>query len=347
MKRQEHRLSRIRTLKGVKPEMIEAGTGDLVNLSLLDDHLLPLVIEPRNSEVELSTWLQNQRQFIEEFLLKHGAILFREFHVKDITEFEQIARSLCPELFGEYGDLPRASISENIYSSTPYPADQIILFHNESAHLHHWPLKQWFCCIKAAQRGGETPIVDCREVYQNLAPEIIARFTDKKLMYVRNFVPGLDVSWQHFFQTSDKSAVEAICQKEQVTCEWLDADTLRTRQVRIAVARHPRTNQMLFFNQLQAHHPFYLKSTVRDYLLSSFSKAQLPRNVYYGDGSEIEEEVLQEILDTYWRLARQFTWQEGDILLIDNMLVAHGRLSFAGPRQIVVAMGDMFSANAL
>ncbi|HEU5383065.1 MAG TPA: TauD/TfdA family dioxygenase [Ktedonobacteraceae bacterium] len=347
MERQKHQSSRMGRLKSVKPKAVEDDLGNFVTLRLLDDHPLPLLIEPRYSDVDLSAWLQNQRQVIEEKLLQHGAILFRGFHIQAAAEFEQVALALCPELFGEYGDLPRSGISNNVYSSTPYPADQAILFHNESSHLHRWPLKQWFCCLKAAQQGGETPIVDCREVYQNLAPETIAQFTHKQLMYVRNFTPGLDVSWQSFFQTSDKSEVETACQKEQVLCEWLEADQLQTRQIRPAIAQHPKTQQMLFFNQMQVHHPFYLEPTVRNYLLSSFGKQRLPRNVYYGDGSEIAEETLQEIIDVYWRLARKFAWQEGDILLIDNMLVAHGRLPFTGQRQIVVAMGDMFSARAI
>jgi alpha-ketoglutarate-dependent taurine dioxygenase len=33
-------------------------------------------------------------------------------------------------------------------------------------------------------------------------------------------------------------------------------------------------------------------------------------------------------------------WEAGDILLLDNMLVAHGRRAFTGPRQIVVAMAE-------
>ena len=347
MEKKNKSASRMGNLRSVKPKTIEATAESMITMSLLDQHHLPLIIEPKSVDVQLSGWLQNQQQFIKEKLHSHGALLFRGFHVLSVAEFEQVARAICPELFSEYGDLPHGSISDAIYSSTPYPADLTILFHNESSHLHRWPLKQWFCCMEAAQAGGETPIVDCREVYQSLAPEIIERFTQKKLMYVRNFIPGLDVSWQSFFQTEDKAVVEAVCRKEQVLCEWLAGDILQTRQIRNAVARHPETQQMLFFNQLQVHHPFYLEPTVKDYLVSSFGRTQLPRNVYYGDGSEIEAEVLLEILNTYWRLARKFPWQKGDVLLVDNMLVAHGRMPFAGQRKILVAMGDIFYADEL
>lgn len=38
-----------------------------------------------------------------------------------------------------------------------------------------------------------------------------------------------------------------------------------------------------------------------------------------------------------------FAWQQGDLLMIDNMLVAHGRNPFDGPRRILAAMGEPMS----
>ena len=51
-------------------------------------------------------------------------------------------------------DLPRDGISDKIYASTPYPNDQMILYHNESSHLHRWPMKIGFFCVQAAEEGG-------------------------------------------------------------------------------------------------------------------------------------------------------------------------------------------------
>ncbi|HXM36671.1 MAG TPA: condensation domain-containing protein, partial [Pyrinomonadaceae bacterium] len=102
---------------------------------------LPLVIEPESVALDLTQWAAANQSFIDENLLKHGAILFRGFDVNSVNEFEEFASAICPQLFGEYGDLPREELGGKVYGSTPYPADETILFHNESSHMHRWPMR--------------------------------------------------------------------------------------------------------------------------------------------------------------------------------------------------------------
>lgn len=76
-------------------------------------------------------------------------------------------------------------------------------------------------------------------------------------------------------------------------------------------------------------------------MLSLFGEQRLPRNVYYGDGTSIEDSVIAEINEVYHQAETSFPWQQGDILMLDNMLAAHGRYPYVGQRKIVVAMGEM------
>lgn len=145
-------------------------------------------------------WARSNRDFVQDNLLKHGALLFRGFAINSAKDFELFADACCPNLFGNYGDLPREDDSTRIYHSTPYPNAKTILFHNESSHLTRWPLKQFFHCVKPSETGGETPIVDCREIYRNLPPGVADKMLDKGLVYIRNFIPGYDVKWQDFFK---------------------------------------------------------------------------------------------------------------------------------------------------
>jgi alpha-ketoglutarate-dependent taurine dioxygenase len=249
-------------------------------------------------------------------------------------------------LFGEYGDLPKEAAGQSVYHSTPYPAQKHILFHHEASHTDRWPRQQWFFCVTAAREGGETPIADGRAILASLDPAVRERFERLHLRYVRNFVPGLDVDWRAFFKTDDRAEVERRCAAEGVECAW-DADgTLRTSQRCPAVLRHPATGEPVFFNQILLHHVAALEPEVRAAMFDLFTPDQLPRQVYYGDGSPIEDAVVEGVAAQYWAHAVAFPWRAGDLLLVDNMLVAHARNPFAGPRKIVVAMGQMAARSA-
>jgi alpha-ketoglutarate-dependent taurine dioxygenase len=306
----------------------------------------PVLLEPAAADIDLAEWVRGNRELLRDLLARHGAVLLRGFGVRSEQEFEQVASGLCPELFGEYEDLPQAKSAAKVYGSTPYPADKTILFHNESSHMHRWPLKQFFCCLTPALARGETPIVDCREIYRDLRPELLAPFAEQGLRYVRTFVDGLDVSWQAFFHTDDRGAVEEHCRRSGIRYEWT-AEGLRTEQVGPAVAKHPLTGETVFFNQMQVHHPSCLDPDLRTPLTSLYGERGLPRNVLYGDGSPIPDEVVAEILELYWAHSVGFPWQAGDVLMLDNMLVAHARNPYEGPRKIAVAMGEMFEKSSL
>lgn len=348
MEHAETKQPRLKSFREIKRKAVDAGPASLVQTrTLRPDQPLPLFVEPAADGVDLADWAAANRDLLEQSVSKHGAVLFRGFGLKNSRDFEKCALAMCPTLFGSYGDLPHEELTEKVYHSTPYPADKHILFHNESSHLPSWPLRQFFMSVVVAQEGGETPILDCREVYKQLDPAVRDAFAKKGLMYVRNFAEGLDVRWQDFFKTDDRAAVESACRKEGMECEWTGANSLRIRQVTRAVAKHPRTGEMTFFNQVQLHHTACLDPATRQSLRALFKEEDMPRNVYYGDGTPIPDAVMDKLNDLYWKLAVVFPWQEGDMIMIDNMLVSHARNPFVGPRKIVVAMGEMVSGKDL
>jgi alpha-ketoglutarate-dependent taurine dioxygenase len=340
-KRQE---SKLKKFMEAKPKSVSLSTLELVKTSYLSaDHKLPLVISPAIVDADLTAWARLNRQFIDEQLVRHGAILFRGFGINSTIAFQHFAEAVCDSLYDKYGDLPRESQGGKVYGSTPYPAAETILFHNESSHLHCWPMKILFHCVTAARRGGETPIVDCRRMFSRLSAVCREQFTQNKLLYVRNFAEGLDVNWEDFYRTRQRDEVERQCRESDTQWEWKRAGGLRTRQIREAVRRHPATGEHVFFNQVQLHHVTCLQQEVRRSLQSMYSEEDLPRNVYWGDGTAISEEVIDEVGRLYQEEAVSFEWEQGDVLLLDNMLVAHGRKPYEGERKIVVTMGEMRS----
>lgn len=307
----------------------------------------PIVIEPSSPDLDPVAWALAHRQDIEATLCRHGGILLRGFGLRTPQDFEAFAESIEPGLYGAYGDLPKKEGGRNTYRSTPYPEREMILYHNESAHLSRWPRKQWFFCELPSPVGGATPIVDCREMYRRLPRELAAQFESKGLRYVRTFNDKLDVSWRDFFKTDSRDDVQARLRASGTDFSWLDADTLQTRERCPAVIAHPVTGERSFFNQVQLHHTACLDPEVRRDLLDIVGAQRMPRQVTFGDGSPIGDDTMALIGDLYEACAVRFDWRQGDVVMLDNMLAAHARDPFEGPRKIVVAMGDMFERKDL
>lgn len=309
---------------------------------------LPLLVQARHEGIDLQDALAELRVLSTERLEKCGGLLLRGFYVGGAERFREFAAGFGhPLLNYEFGSTPRSNVTSGVYTSTEYPAHQHIPLHNEQAYTREWPMRIWFYCVQAALVGGETPVADSREVYRRVPQAIRERFTERGLMYVRNFGNGLDVSWEQVFNTDNQQEVEAYCRQHCIECEWKDDGELRTRQLCQAVARHPRTAEWVWFNQAHLFHISNLPQEVRENLLEVVDEEDLPRNVYYGDGSPIEDSLLDEVRGVLEETKVVFPWYSGDVLMLDNMLAAHARSPFSGPRKVVVAMAEGHQVSTL
>lgn len=269
-----------------------------------------------------------------------GAVLLRGFVPLGADGFSGLAAAFGePLLDYEFGSTPRSRVGKQLYSSTEYPADQWIDQHNEQSYTSKWPATIWFYCDVPATEGGATPIADSRLVYQRLDPALRRRFAAHGVMYVRNYGNGLDLPWESVFGTEDRAAVEQYCRRHGIDYEWLDdGEALRTRQVCQSFLHHPRTGEAVWFNQAHLFHVSNLPLAVQEALLEVVEEDRLPRHACFGDGSPIDAAMLDEIRAVYRDTLLSFDWRAGDTLLLDNLLVSHGRAPFAGKRRVLVAM---------
>jgi alpha-ketoglutarate-dependent taurine dioxygenase len=329
----------------VKRKVLKLSTESLVETSYLEsEQKLPLVIQPGINNLNLISWAESNREFIETELLKHGALLFRGFGLQSTNDFSRFAQTISNELI-EYGERssPRTLIQKGVYTSTDHPPDQSILLHTEQSYTLNWPMKIMFFCLQPAQQGGRTPIANTRKIFRRLNPKIVEKFEQSQIMYVRNYGDGLGLGWPEVFQTSSRANVEALCRATDIQFEWKSHERLRTWQIRPAIRRHPRTAELLWFNHGLFFHFSSLEPSVQKTMLEVVAAEDVPFTTFYGDGTPIEPEVLHEIREAYDQETVSFPWQQFDVLLLDNMLTAHGREPFIAPRKILVSMADPFS----
>lgn len=308
---------------------------------------LPLIVEPHEvgttSSEGLADFISDNLDWLNDMLHHHGGVLFRGFSLHEVEEFQQVSRAAVPQLqpYVE-GQSPRTKVADNVYTSTEFPPQYRITLHNELSYTKSPPTRIVFHCHVQPNDRGETPIVDCRKVYQLVDARIRDQFERLGVKYVKNMhgdARGLGKSWMDHFETSDRLQVEAYLHENDIEFAWLDNGTLRTWAIRPGVQRHPVTGEMHWFNQANLWHVTNLDERHRKPLLERCGIDNLPTHAYYGDGSPIDTQDLDHVRQVLWDESVFFPWLQGDVLVLDNHLVAHGRNAYTGPRKILVAMG--------
>lgn len=286
--------------------------------------------------------LPAHRAEIDEHLLRDGAVVLRGL---DIGTPEEALRTVT--CFGDPldsyrgGNTPRTRVSAGVFTSTAYPAQFDISLHNELSYAQRWPERLYFCCLVAAETGGATPVCDGRALVADLDPAVRERFETRGVLYQQHLHGGYGFgkSWQETFETENRGVVERFLEQSHATYEWTVEDGLRVSQHRPGVRRHPVTGEIVWFNQADQWHPSNLPAEDAEAMLALVgTEDDLPQWVTYGDGSRIPDEDLDQVRLVADRHKLVRPWRPGDLMLIDNMLIMHGREAYTGQRRIVVSM---------
>jgi len=295
------------------------------------------------SIANFGAWYADNIEKIEECVLRTGALVFQGIALEDDKAFSVLVDLINPVIFDYVdGNSPRTKLGEKIYTSTEYDKTQRITMHNELSYASRWPSKLFFACIEPAISGGETPLADSRIILEKMPAEIVDEIKRKKIRYIRNLHGGFGVgpSWQDTFETHSRADVESYCTARHTQFFWKDDGALQLVQLSDGIHTHPKTGEKVWFNQIDQFHPVHLSPEIYDGLLTIFgSEDNLPMYVTYGDGTRISEDTVLQIQKTIDSLLVIRPWAQGDLVLIDNVLVCHGRMPFTGKRKILVSMG--------
>ncbi|GAB2724242.1 TauD/TfdA family dioxygenase [Streptomyces bullii] len=294
----------------------------------------------------LEPFTRRHAQQIEEAVAENGAVLIRGARAEGTEDFGRALKHLgfAPLAYTERST-PRSEVDDGVFTSTEYPAREVIPQHCESSYAGAWPGRLAFFCAVPARTGGATPITDVSKVLDAVPAEVVESVERRGLRYVRNYGSGVGLDWRDAFQTDSRDDVNRFCAQSGMEWEWLEDDCLRTTRHAPALAVHPRTGRRLWFNHLVLFHQSSLRPEVREALVAVLGEDGLPNDVLFGDGSPIPDETVAAVRSAFDRCQRRFDWELHDLMVIDNMRWSHGREAFTGERRVLVSMTDLITRS--
>lgn len=325
-------------------------------LDFFNEQQLPAVITAAPGE-SLPELLASASQGLQAVRRRYGAILFRGFDLRTAQDFQATAAQCFGTVLRPYlgGISPRRQIVAGVYESTRIPPYLRMAQHNEMSYLPDPPYTLAFFCEVEPTCGGETPLADSRVIYQRIPAPVLAGFEMYGIRYHRHLygprrnpfiralshVIELHTSWMAAFGTTDRSQVERICAAQDATLRWNWEESALIANTLPAVRKHPETGEMLWFNHVST----FMATPHRDGLVRWLlyhavlpSPLSRPFHATYGNGAPISLSDLNCINAAIDSATVQFRWNRGDLLLVDNFMVTHGRMPFRGKRSILVAM---------
>jgi len=272
-----------------------------------------------------------------------------------VRDMEKVALQLMhvdPSTVGSYngrGGVVRSSIDGTgfVDSAAGAPKELTIQFHNEMAYATEYPKYVTFAMVRQADTDGTTTLADNVVVQGRLSTGLLDKFRRLGVQYVRYLhdeaerdAPDFYNSWQGAFQV--KSLEEAMQKgNNRATFSILEAhsDGRRLRHTLwCPVFHHHPVHGELFFNSLLNRHGSWLDGHA---VFGKLPHSERPYHCLWGDGTELSEEELAEIRKAYSDSTEYIRLDAGDVLVLDNLRVVHGRTPYNGSRLLGLLLSDM------
>ncbi|MFE8936181.1 TauD/TfdA family dioxygenase [Streptomyces sp. NPDC007872] len=301
----------------------------------------PTAIHESAAPPNPAAWPDSYRKELLDRVAEHGAVLVGGLDLRGAADAETVVRKLTDRPVRETeGFAPRETRGEGLYSSATWPANQPMCMHHELSYARRCPRLLLFACLEPPTGGGATALADAAAVLEALPADLVERFEEEGWLLERSYNGEIGATLPQAFGTEDRGAVDAYCRTHDIETAWQPDGTLRTRQRRAAVVRHPVSGLRCWFNQIAFLNEWTMAPEVREFLIEEYGPNGLPFTTRYGGGDPVPRDVVERINEAYEGATVRRPWRAGDLMIVDNLRTAHGREAYTGPRDVLVAMAE-------
>jgi hypothetical protein len=306
--------------------------------------IFPVVMEFKEescSQQEALTWIGEQREALLRRASQSGAVLFRGFPLSSPEDFDAFISMFELENFPYVESLSnavRVNKTPRVFTANEAPPSVAIFLHHEMAQTPIFPTRLFFFCQKSAETGGATPLCRSDVLWDEIKEHRpnFARDCEEKGLRYSNVMPstddlasGMGRSWQSTLRATTQEEAERRLSALGYSFAWEEGDSLRATTPILPAVEDLGDGRKSFFNQL----------------IAAFQGWKDERNdpskaITFGDGARLDRADVDWVTRRADELCFDVPWQAGDVALVDNLVVMHGRRTFTGTRSVLASLVD-------
>ncbi|MCX5532829.1 TauD/TfdA family dioxygenase [Streptomyces sp. NBC_00006] len=278
-----------------------------------------MMITPTGTESDFTEMYQAG---LDGLLADTGHLLIRGF-APGVEEFNELVRRYSSRTTMDPARTSHGNAAQKVDSGR----DPIGL-HLENGATPFAPDLLWFHCVKAATSGSETTVCDGFRVWDALSERARKVFAGNPVKYVRSNVPR--AMWQRL--AAHLTGPDA--DPADMTVEHLQAVSNKGADV---VFTEATDGTLTYEYTVYAAHPTRGSSRTAwaNSILGPSFNYEAPE-IRFADGSLIPDDVIAEYAEVTEKVTEEIQWEDGDIVLIDNTRVMHGRRAITDPERTIL-----------
>ncbi len=258
---------------------------------------------------------------IDTLLADSGHLLIRGFR-PSVEDFNELVQRYSSRTTLDPARVFHGSAAQKVDSGQ----DPIGL-HLENGGTPYAPELLWFHCVKAAASGSQTTVCDGYRVWDALSDQAKEAFSAQPVRYARTVPAAL---WRRLasFLTADGRGPEEVSA----------ADLYATANPGSKVEFTENPDGSLHYDyQVYAAHPtkWSTRTAWANSLLGPSFNYETP-DIRFADGSAIPADITAEYTSVTEAVTEEIQWEDGDIVLIDNSRVMHGRRAITDPDRTIL-----------